>query len=605
LGGPVEDIDLDQIRSHLSQLSQPGDVPQLSPTPGKPQPFEPSDVSFDNNDWLGRVAEVQLWLNLDRALDPGLAPQQVVTTLFDQVWPEDPSAAFIVDADGLISLSEVGAQHLEERLARGVQLREAFDGALVEERTLHEATSEWLETWGEPAASQPLDINATVDTWRIYDFADRATEGDLDLNPPYQRDFVWSNSDSQTLIESILRGIPLPSIILAKVTGEQSYQIVDGKQRLTAILRFMGKHPVGLKFGEEAKEPNLFRDNFGQFAKRNALTANDLRKHYLPFKTKKYKEGDPLHKLSGKYYCEIKNEQVKIAGELVTIRKIFESTSSYQLPVLEYKNTPVRDIHRVFRIYNQQGMKLNAEEIRNAVYNHLDLARMMLFVGGDRDDPSLVPFLANTDLDLSVAREAIETLGFGIARFKRTKVLLWIVATLLHATGEKGLYRTPSTASHIDGLLDRVERDNAGLKRSTDLLTQLARDLTSAIALHQEVDEAWHPKFRRKGKSEMASKWEELPVVASICACFILTLLGEEDLLRDAIPQIRELTSRKPGPISTQNKTQWAHISDVSLTVLETLGISLDTADKALTERYSMSAIPGLIELRKLQDFNV
>jgi hypothetical protein len=604
MGGTVEDIDLDQIRSHLSQLSQPGGVPVLSSKFPKPSAFEPVNVSFDSNEWLGRIAEVQLWLNLDSHLDPEQSPKQVADVLFDQIWPEDPSGAYSLQADGRIELTELGAQHLEAHLARAVSLREAFIEALENERTAHEATADWLSAWDEPLPDQPLNINATVDKWRIYDFSDRAAAGDLELNPSYQRDFVWSNSDSQMLIESILRGIPLPSIILARVTGEQSYQIVDGKQRLTAILRFMGRHPEGVQFAKSAKEPSLFETNFGGFARKNSLTANDLRKHYLPFKTKKYPKGDPLERVSGKYYCDIKNEMITISGEKVSIRKVFETASDYFLPVLVYKNTPVRDIHRVFRIYNQQGTKLNAEEIRNAVYHHLRITRLMLFLGGDRPDINLAPFVEEAGIDVEPAREAIEALGFGVARFKRTKVLLWIIATLLHASGDRGIYRTPSTASHIDSFLERVDQDNGGLKKSTELLTQLVRDLTSAIELHQEVDNAWHPKFRRKGKSEMASKWEELPVVASICACLVLTIMGENDRLRASVSKIRELTSKKPGPVSTQNKTQWAHIADVTVSVLEELDIDLSKADATISDRYGMSAMNGLLEIRKLQDNN-
>lgn len=600
----MEEIDLDQIRAHLAQLSEPGNVPDLVGGPPKPTYLDAANIDFETNSWLGHLADAQIWLNLDSPLDTGHAPERVATALFDQVWPGSNGGAFAIDGQGVVRLTELGAQHLEERLSRAATFRETFASALEEERTLHEATQDWLAAWEEPIPDQPLNINAAVDRWRISEFAARADANELDLNPPYQRDFVWSNSDSQTLIESILRGIPLPSIILARGTGNETYQIVDGKQRLTAILRFMGRHPEGVAFARGAKEPEQFHKNMGAFARKNTLTANDLRKHYLPFKTKKYPSTDPLSSLSGKYYSAIKNEKVRIAGEMVTVEKLFESgASSYLIPILEYKNTPVRDIHKVFRIYNQQGMKLNAEEIRNAVYNHLDIARMMLFIGGDRPDPALVMFMPEMVGDFGDMRDAIEALGFGIVRFKRTKVLLWVTATLLQPSGEPGAYRTPSTATHIDNFLDRIDDGKSALK-DTRTLKQLAADLAAAVALHAEVDDAWHPRFRRKGKSEMASKWEELPVVGSLCACLVLTMLGEADRLRNAIPKIRELTSRKPGPESTQNRTQWAHIADITIDVLNALEIDLAVADAAVAVRYQSSAIKGLIELQKLQDFN-
>jgi hypothetical protein len=598
----LEEIDLDQIRSHLEQLSQPGETPELAGRVPKPSFLDASEISFEDNTWLTHLVDLQLWLSLDAALSADATPQQVTNALFDQLWPGGGGAAFSIDAKGIVRLTELGAQHLEERLSLAVALRATFEAAIEDGRTRRDATAEWREAWDEPVYSQPLNIDATVGTWRIIEFADRAVDGELDLNPPYQRDFVWSNSGSQTLIDSILRGIPLPSIILAKGAADQRYQIVDGKQRLTAILRFMGKHPEGLAFANTAKSPELLDTDMGAFVRKNALTANDLRKHYLPFKTRKYDKNDPLHGLSGKYYSDIKDNKVRIAGADIAIKQIFERTTAYLIPVLEYRNTPVRDIHRVFQIYNQQGMKLNAEEIRNAVYNHLHITRLMLFIGGDRPDIALVPFMADLVNRFNDMREIIEGRGFGVVRFKRAKVLLWVTATLLYPSkGENGVYRTPSTATHIDAFLDYIDDSNAPLKRSTDTLRQLAEDLAEAVELHQEVDEAWHPGFRNKGK---ATKWEELPMVASLCACFVLVVMREADRLRSSVAQIRELTGKKPGPESTQNRTQWAHISDVTVSILRALGIDLDRADEALLARYQASAINGLIELQKLQDFN-
>ena len=52
------------------------------------------------------------------------------------------------------------------------------------------------------------------------------------------------------LINSVLMGIPLPSIILHEIKNDRksSFQIIDGKQRLTTILRFIGTYPKGIEF---------------------------------------------------------------------------------------------------------------------------------------------------------------------------------------------------------------------------------------------------------------------------------------------------------------------------------------------------------------------
>lgn len=598
----MEDLDFDQIATLLAELSQPSAMPKLDGRRQSPSPFDTAEIDFASSAWLARVLEVATWLNLDSTFGEQDPPKSVALRLFDELSPGKAEASFQVE-DGHIVLTEMGAQTLEERLSRAVSNRSSFLQMLEDELSVAAATEAWIDTWNEAPATEPLSINATVDKWRIYDLAGRAQQNQLELNPTYQRDFVWSNADSQMLIESILRGIPLPSIILARVSSSQRFQIVDGKQRVTAILRFMGAHPEGRENAKKMKDYSLFDSNFGQFARRNNLRATEIREKYLPFKTKKYTEDkDPLKALGGRYYCEIKNKQVRIAGESITVADLFERACDYFIPVLIYRDTQVRDIHKVFRLYNQQGMKLNAEEIRNAVFNHLVISRLMLFVGGDRPEPEIAPELVKAGINPTTAHENIKALGFGITRFRRTKVLLWTVATLIlrPAQGPDKAYRTPSTASHIDEFLRSIDSDRLAQFRSKGTLEGLANDLIAALELHQLASDAWHPKFRRKGKSEMASRWEELPVVASLLACLVLVITRQEKKLEDGIEVVREVTAKMVGPTSTQNKTQWAHIANASTSILETLGLSFADADEAVSERYGDSAIDALLEIRKI-----
>jgi hypothetical protein len=433
----LEELDFDQIASLISELSQPSAVPKLEGARKSQRPVDEEDIDFSTSAWLARVIDVAIWLNLDMTVGDQEAPKVVALRLFDELSPGKAEANFEI-RDGHVALTDIGAQVLEERLSRAVSNRANFLQMLEDELSVAASTEAWIDAWNEAPATEPLSINATVDKWRIYDLAGRAQQGQLELNPTYQRDFVWSNADSQMLIESILRGIPLPSIILARVSSSQRFQIVDGKQRLTAILRFMGSHPEGREKAKEMKDFDLFDKNFSQFVRRNNLRATDIREKYLPFKTKKYTDdNDPLKQLGGRYYCDIKDKQVRIAGETITVADLFERACDYFIPVLIYRDTQVRDIHKVFRLYNQQGMKLNAEEIRNAVFNHLMISRLMLFVGGDRPEPEIAPELVKAGIDPSEAHENIRALGFGITRFKRAKVLLWTVATaLLHKSAD-------------------------------------------------------------------------------------------------------------------------------------------------------------------------
>ncbi len=59
----------------------------------------------------------------------------------------------------------------------------------------------------------------------------------VDLN--YQRPSdAWSNEDNQCLIDTILKGEPMPLFFLNYKSGEKVSYIVDGQQRLSAIFKF-------------------------------------------------------------------------------------------------------------------------------------------------------------------------------------------------------------------------------------------------------------------------------------------------------------------------------------------------------------------------------
>ena len=84
-------------------------------------------------------------------------------------------------------------------------------------------------------------MDRRVTTQDISWFIDLHRNGQLDLDPPYQRRSVWSMRDRRFFLDTIFRGYPSPSIFLFKATKESgaiSYEVVDGKQRLETILKF-------------------------------------------------------------------------------------------------------------------------------------------------------------------------------------------------------------------------------------------------------------------------------------------------------------------------------------------------------------------------------
>jgi hypothetical protein len=73
-------------------------------------------------------------------------------------------------------------------------------------------------------------------------FNDLYKRGLLNLDPPYQRRSVWTQSFKDYFIDTILLEYPAPTIFLfEEITddGITKYNVVDGKQRLTTIFAFI------------------------------------------------------------------------------------------------------------------------------------------------------------------------------------------------------------------------------------------------------------------------------------------------------------------------------------------------------------------------------
>ena len=61
--------------------------------------------------------------------------------------------------------------------------------------------------------------------------------------PAFQRNYVWSKESASMFIDSILRGLPIPSFFFFE-EAPQKYLVIDGQQRLLTIYYFLkGKYP--------------------------------------------------------------------------------------------------------------------------------------------------------------------------------------------------------------------------------------------------------------------------------------------------------------------------------------------------------------------------
>ena len=61
----------------------------------------------------------------------------------------------------------------------------------------------------------------------------------IKVSPKYQRKFRWMDDRCSQFIESLMLGIPIPSIFMA-TNSDSTWEVVDGVQRLSTIIKFAG-----------------------------------------------------------------------------------------------------------------------------------------------------------------------------------------------------------------------------------------------------------------------------------------------------------------------------------------------------------------------------
>ena len=150
---------------------------------------------------------------------------------------------------------------------------------------------------------------------------------ELVIGPEYQRLFRWSSTQKTRFIESILLGFPTPAIFVAEDT-QGVWELVDGLQRVSTVLEFMG----------------VLKDGTGQLMPHSTLARVDAG-HRLR-----------LGLIDNTAFSELSLQSrlsIKRAGCRVEVIKVGSH------PTMKYE---------VFERLNTGGSELSPQEVRNCIF---------------------------------------------------------------------------------------------------------------------------------------------------------------------------------------------------------------------------------------------
>src|ERR1700691_3499305 len=98
--------------------------------------------------------------------------------------------------------------------------------------------------------------------YSISDFLEWRKNSILDISPDFQRRGVWTRTAKSFLIDTVVRGKPIPKLLITQELKDQRNirTVVDGQQRLRTIFEFISNDFTVLKAHNETFAKKLFSE---------------------------------------------------------------------------------------------------------------------------------------------------------------------------------------------------------------------------------------------------------------------------------------------------------------------------------------------------------
>lgn len=163
------------------------------------------------------------------------------------------------------------------------------------------------------------ELRSCSDIYRMY------IKSQLDIKPDFQRNEVWSDQAKTRFVDSVMKGLPIPSMCISLDIKTQKRLVIDGLQRISTIIHFLNK------------------------------------KEIEDWKMKKC--DDVYEAISGK----------KVSEVLENNPELYDRFENATIPITvircDYSNSlHMEYLFNIFKRLNSGGVKLNNQEIRNCIY---------------------------------------------------------------------------------------------------------------------------------------------------------------------------------------------------------------------------------------------
>jgi uncharacterized protein with ParB-like and HNH nuclease domain len=189
----------------------------------------------------------------------------------------------------------------------------------------------------EEIDSKSKEIHSDSYSMSIGEIVSLYKEGELDIHPDFQRFYRWNVVQKSKLIESLLLGIPIPSIFVAQ-RSDGVWDVIDGLQRLSTIFEFMG----------------ILKDDNGKLI--NPLKL--IKTNYLP-------------SLEGKIWEPGSEEDI---NRFTQAQRLIIKRAKLDIQIVKRESDDDAKFE-LFQRLNTGGSALSAQEVRNCLLVMLDKDR--------------------------------------------------------------------------------------------------------------------------------------------------------------------------------------------------------------------------------------